>query len=183
MSPRRLSAGTRSTTAQPAPVRQQSSRAHAPVIIHAGTVLWRPSAVEATRAEERPASRVGHPPTQCGAAAQGRAADAAACCVLEQPLFDTRLADVCRHGPRVSHGCHSRKDQVMARSRTVSRSASSGRFVTAAYARRAPSRTTTERVGGSSSNARTVYRSASSGRFVSASTAARRPSTTIAQQV
>lgn len=71
----------------------------------------------------------------------------------------------------------------MARSRTVSRSASSGRFVTKGYARRAPSRTTTERVGGSTRNSRAVYRSASTGRFVKASTAARNPATTITQRV
>ncbi len=71
----------------------------------------------------------------------------------------------------------------MARSRNVSRSASSGRFVTKGYARRAPSRTTTERVGGSTGNSRAVYRSAASGRFVKASTAARNPATTITQHV
>ena len=68
-------------------------------------------------------------------------------------------------------------------SRTVNRSASSGRFVTKAHARRAPRRTTTERVGGATRNSRRVYRSAGTGRFVKKSTAARRPSTTITQRV
>lgn len=71
----------------------------------------------------------------------------------------------------------------MARSRAASRSASTGRFVTRGYARRAPSRTTTERVGGSTRNSRAVTRSATTGRFVAASTAARHPSTTITQRV
>lgn len=71
----------------------------------------------------------------------------------------------------------------MARSRTVSRSASTGRFVTKGYARRAPSRTTTERVGGSTRNSRAVHRSASTGRFVKASTVAKNSSTTITQRV
>ena len=72
---------------------------------------------------------------------------------------------------------------AIGRARTVSRSASSGKFVTKSYARRAPSRTITERVGGSTKNSRTVNRSASTGRFVKASTAARHPSTTITQRV
>ena len=68
-------------------------------------------------------------------------------------------------------------------SKTVSTSAASGRFVTKTHARRSPSRTTTERVGGATRNTRTVYRSAATGRFVSKSAAARRPSTTITQRV
>lgn len=71
----------------------------------------------------------------------------------------------------------------MARSRTVSRSARTGRFVRKGNARRAPSRTTTERVGGTTRNSRAVYRSASTGRFVKASTVARHPSTTVTQRV
>lgn len=67
--------------------------------------------------------------------------------------------------------------------RSVTRSASSGRFVTKAYASRAPSKTTTERVGGSTGNARAVNRSAATGRFVTAGTAARHPSKTITQRV
>lgn len=67
--------------------------------------------------------------------------------------------------------------------RSVTRSASSGRFVTKSYARRAPSKTTTERVGGSTRNARAVNRSAATGRFVTAATAARHPSKTITQRV
>ena len=65
----------------------------------------------------------------------------------------------------------------------VSRSATTGRFVTKGYARRAPSRTTTERVGSGTRNSRSVNRSAKTGRFVKASTAARHPSTTITQRV
>ena len=68
-------------------------------------------------------------------------------------------------------------------SKTVTRSATSGRFVTKAFARRAPSRTTTERVGGNTRNRRACSRSAATGRFVKKTTTARRPSTTITQRV
>lgn len=67
--------------------------------------------------------------------------------------------------------------------RTVSRSASSGRFVKASTAARSPRTTSTERVGRGTSNATTVNRSAMTGRFVAASTARRHPDTTITQQV
>lgn len=55
----------------------------------------------------------------------------------------------------------------MSKSRQVSRSAATGRFVTKAYARRVPGKTTTELVGGATSNARPVSRSAVTGRFIS----------------
>jgi len=67
--------------------------------------------------------------------------------------------------------------------RTVSRSASSGRFVKASTARRSPRTTTTETVGRGTSNKTTVNRSAITGRFVTESTAQRHPGTTITQQV
>jgi hypothetical protein len=71
----------------------------------------------------------------------------------------------------------------MARGRSVSRSASSGRFVKSSTARRHPGRTTTERVGGTTRSTRSVARSASTGRFVKASTACRYPGGTITQRV
>lgn len=71
----------------------------------------------------------------------------------------------------------------MARARTVTRSAKTGRFVTKSYAKRAPSKTTTERVGGSTKNTRTVYRSADTGQFVTQKFAAAEPATTISQKV
>ncbi len=67
--------------------------------------------------------------------------------------------------------------------RSVNRSAGSGRFVIKAAAARWPGKTTTERVGGGTSNSRTVNRSASSGRFVTDATAKRNPGGTIQQQV
>jgi hypothetical protein len=67
--------------------------------------------------------------------------------------------------------------------RAVNRSAGSGRFVSKAAAARWPGKTTTERVGGSTSNSRTVNRSASSGRFVTDATVKRNPGGTIQQQV
>lgn len=67
--------------------------------------------------------------------------------------------------------------------RSVSRSASSGRFVTKATAARHPGRTTTERVGTGTGNSRQVARSASTGRFVTPATARRNPGGTINQQV
>lgn len=71
----------------------------------------------------------------------------------------------------------------MARGRSVSRSASTGRFVSPATAARWPSRTTTEGVGRGTRNGRSVNRSASSGRFVKTSTAKRHPESTITQRV
>jgi hypothetical protein len=71
----------------------------------------------------------------------------------------------------------------MARTRSVSRSASSGRFVSGTVAARWPSRTTTEQVGGGTANARTVNRSASTGRFVKRVTVQRHPGSTITQKV
>ena len=67
--------------------------------------------------------------------------------------------------------------------RTVSRSASSGRFVKASTARRSPRTTTTETVGRGTSNKSAVNRSAITGRFVKESTAQRHPDNTITQQV
>lgn len=71
----------------------------------------------------------------------------------------------------------------MVRTRTVARSAKTGRFVTKSYAKRAPSTTTTERVGGSAKNTRTVYRSAATGQFVTQKVAEAMPATTISQKV
>lgn len=71
----------------------------------------------------------------------------------------------------------------MAKGRSVSRSASTGRFVTPARARRSPGTTTTERVGSGTSNGRAVTRSASSGRFVTTDWGRRNPGGTITQQV
>ena len=71
----------------------------------------------------------------------------------------------------------------MARGRSVSRSAGTGRFVSKGAAARWPGRTTTERVGRGTSNTRAVHRSASTGKFVKASTAARHPESTITQRV
>lgn len=71
----------------------------------------------------------------------------------------------------------------MARGRSISRSARTGRFVSRTATARWPGRTTTERVGRGTSNSRTVNRSASTGRFVKASTAARHPESTITQRV
>ena len=71
----------------------------------------------------------------------------------------------------------------MARGRSISRSARSGRFVSRRSVSRRPRRNTTERVGGSTRNSRPVYRSASSGRFITKSHARRSPHTTIRQMV
>lgn len=67
--------------------------------------------------------------------------------------------------------------------RSVARSARSGRFVTKGYAKRAPAKTTVERVGTGTSNTRTVTRSARTGRFVSTEAGKRNPGGTIQQQV
>lgn len=67
--------------------------------------------------------------------------------------------------------------------RSISRSAKSGKFVSAATAARRPSTTTTERVGSGTSNAHTVHRSASSGRFVTANAAGKNPGGTISQRI
>ena len=68
-------------------------------------------------------------------------------------------------------------------SRSVNRSAGTGRFVSKATAARWPGKTTTERVGSGTGNSRTVNRSASTGRFVTAGTARRNPGGTITQKV
>jgi len=68
-------------------------------------------------------------------------------------------------------------------SKSVNRSAGSGRFVSKAAAARWPSKTTTERVGSGTSNSRSVARSASSGRFVTPAAAKRNPGGTIQQQI
>lgn len=61
--------------------------------------------------------------------------------------------------------------------RQVTKSASTGRFVSRATAARHPSRTVTQSVGSKANG----YRSAATGRFVSAATARRHPGTTIAE--
>lgn len=71
----------------------------------------------------------------------------------------------------------------MAKSRSVNRSARSGRFVTTAHAKRSPRTTTTERVGPGTSNARPVTRSATSGRFVTTRWGKENPGGTISQKV
>jgi hypothetical protein len=68
-------------------------------------------------------------------------------------------------------------------SRSVHRSAGSGRFVSNAAAARWPTKTTTERVGPGTSNSRTVYRDAGSGQFVTQSRNDNNPGETIAQRV
>lgn len=68
-------------------------------------------------------------------------------------------------------------------SKSVNRSAGSGRFVSKAAAARWPSKTTTERVGAGTSNNRAVNRSASTGKFVTGATAKRNPGGTIQQKV
>lgn len=78
------------------------------------------------------------------------------------------------HGPE-------RRRATMAR--TASRSARTGRFLTASTARRSPRTTTTERIGRGTSNKTTVHRSTITGRFVKESTAQRHPGTTISQRV
>lgn len=67
--------------------------------------------------------------------------------------------------------------------RTASRSARTGRFVTARAVRQSGSTTTTERIGRGTTNTKVVYRSASTGRFLKQSTADRHPDTTIRQSV
>lgn len=71
----------------------------------------------------------------------------------------------------------------MSKGRSVARSTGSGRFVTKGYAKRAPAKTTVERVGGKTGNSRQVARSASTGQFVTSATAKRNPGGTIEQQV
>lgn len=68
-------------------------------------------------------------------------------------------------------------------SKSVNRSAGSGRFVSKAAAARWPSKTTTERVGAGTSNNRAVNRSASTGKFVTGASAKRNPGGTIQQKV
>lgn len=67
--------------------------------------------------------------------------------------------------------------------RTVSRSASTGRFVKASKVKSSPRTTSTERVGRGTSNKTTIHRSTITGKFVKESTAVRHPDTTISQQV
>lgn len=67
--------------------------------------------------------------------------------------------------------------------RSVHRSASTGRFVSRAAAARWPGKTTTERVGGGTSNSRTVTRSATTGQFVTTGRGTADPSGTITQRV
>lgn len=64
-------------------------------------------------------------------------------------------------------------------SRTVSRSARTGRFVPKSAARRSPRTTTTERVGGSGGSK--AFRSAITGRYVTEGTARRHPGTTVTE--
>jgi hypothetical protein len=72
----------------------------------------------------------------------------------------------------------------MATGRRVSRSATSGRFVSRAAAARWPNRTlAAEEVGGDRPKTRLVNRSAPTGRFVKESTVERHPESTITQQV
>lgn len=63
-------------------------------------------------------------------------------------------------------------------SRSVSRSARSGRFVTNKHAKASPRTTTTELVGGGGGKA---HRSAITGRYVAAATARRHPGTTVTE--
>lgn len=71
----------------------------------------------------------------------------------------------------------------MAKSRTVARSARTGRFVTKSYAKRAPAKTTVERVGGTTKNSRSVNRSASTGKFITQKAALANPATSITQKI
>lgn len=68
-------------------------------------------------------------------------------------------------------------------SRSVHRSAKTGRFVSKATVARWPGKTTTERVGTGTSNNRPVYRSAKTGQFVSTRKGKTDPSGTIRQWV
>lgn len=68
-------------------------------------------------------------------------------------------------------------------SRSVNRSAGSGRFVSNAAAARWPSKTTTEQVGRGTGNGHLVHRDAGSGQFVTKRQADADPSGTIAQRV
>lgn len=78
--------------------------------------------------------------------------------------------------PKIASGIYVNRLAQEGRSgRSVSRSASSGRFVSKAAVTRWPGKTTTERVGGGSGNGRTVNRSASSGQFVIEARAKRDP--------
>lgn len=67
--------------------------------------------------------------------------------------------------------------------RSVSRSASTGRFVSKATVARWPGKTTTERAGSGTGNSRVVNRSASTGRFVTGTTVKRNPGGTVQQKV
>ena len=61
---------------------------------------------------------------------------------------------------------------------TIHRSARTGQFVTAGQAKRSPSTTVSERVGGGSTDR---SRSAESGRFVTGDQARRNPNTTVTE--
>jgi len=71
----------------------------------------------------------------------------------------------------------------MTRGRSLARSAKSGRFVTSGYAKRAPAKTSVERVGGSTGNSRAVTRSAKTGRFVTTAWGKENPGGTVVQKV
>jgi len=66
-------------------------------------------------------------------------------------------------------------------SKTVYRSARSGRFVKASTASRHPGRTVAEANGGRNAGRSKAYRSATTGRYVQAATAARNPSGTVTE--
>ena len=68
-------------------------------------------------------------------------------------------------------------------SRSVNRSAGSGRFVSKAAAARWPGKTTTEQVGQGTGNSHLVHRDAGSGQFVTKRQADGDPGGTIAQRV
>lgn len=68
-------------------------------------------------------------------------------------------------------------------SRSVNRSARTGRFVTKAHARRSPKTTMGEKVGGTTGNSRAVTRSARTGRFVTTQWGKRNPGGTVVQNV
>lgn len=67
--------------------------------------------------------------------------------------------------------------------RSVHRSAGSGRFVSATDAAAAPGTSMKERVGDGTANSRTVYRDTGTGRFVTKDRNDSDPSHTVAQRV
>lgn len=68
-------------------------------------------------------------------------------------------------------------------SRSINRSAKTGRFVSNATAARWPGRTTTEQVGSGTNNSRTVRRSAATGQFVTEQDVRKDPCGTVSQRV